>query len=63
MQDDAAYYRQRAQEEINAAMEADSTAARKAHIELAQRYGDLAESIDKRDGVVRPAPEPTASHA
>ena len=64
MQDDAAYHRMRAQEEIGAAMEADSTAARKAHLELAQRYADLADAMDNADSEegVRPA-RPTASNA
>ena len=49
MQDDAAYYRKRAQEEVEAAMTADRTAARKAHLELAERYSDLADAMEKRD--------------
>ena len=47
MQDDAAYYRTRAQEEIDAAMAAEPTAARKAHLELAERYRDLAAALDR----------------
>lgn len=47
MQDDAAYYRTRAQQEIDAAMVAEPTAARKAHLQLAERYRELADAIDR----------------
>lgn len=47
MQDDAAYYRTRAQQEIDAAMVAEPTAARTAHLQLAERYRELAEAIDR----------------
>ena len=63
MQDDAAYYRTRAQEEIDAAMAAALTSARKAHLELAQRYEDLATAIELRDRAnavkLDPAPPPS----
>jgi len=65
MQDDAAYYRTRTQEEIGAATTARTTASRKAHLELAQRYQELADALDKRDrdsGIKR-APEQTPSIA
>jgi hypothetical protein len=48
VQDDATYYRTRAQEEIDAAMAADSTSARRAHLELAQRYEELALALEQR---------------
>ncbi|HZU50793.1 MAG TPA: hypothetical protein VE968_02840 [Sphingomicrobium sp.] len=54
MRDDAAYYRSRAQEEIAAAVGAEPTSARKAHLELAQRYQDLATAIELRDGAKTP---------
>jgi hypothetical protein len=47
MQDDAAYYRTRAQQEIDAAMAAYPTSARKAHLELAQRYEELAIALEQ----------------
>jgi hypothetical protein len=47
VQDDAAYYRTRAQEEIDAAMAAQPTSARKAHLELAQRYEELASALEQ----------------
>jgi hypothetical protein len=56
VRDNSVYYRKRAREEIEAAMAADSTSARKAHLELAQNYADLAEALEKRDA--QPAPEP-----
>jgi hypothetical protein len=46
VQSDLDYFRGRAQEEIDASLSADSTAARKAHLELAHRYSELAEAID-----------------
>ena len=49
MQSDAAYFRRRAQEEIDAAMAAKSISARKAHLELAQRYGEFAEAIERQE--------------
>ena len=47
MQDDAAYYRARAQQEIDAAMAAEPTSARRAHLQLAERYRELADAIDQ----------------
>lgn len=49
MQDDATYYRSRAQQEIDAAMAAELTAVRKAHLDLAQRYQDLASALESRE--------------
>ena len=59
MQDDAAYYRTRAQQEIDAAMAAEPTSARKAHLELAQRYEELANALEQCQGSkgVSPSPE------
>jgi hypothetical protein len=50
VQDDAAYYRTRAQQEIDAAMAANRTSARKAHLELAQRYEELAIALERSPG-------------
>jgi hypothetical protein len=47
VQDEANYYRRRSQEEIDAAMAAQSSAARKAHLELATRYKELAVAMDQ----------------
>lgn len=47
VQSDLDYFRGRAQEEIDASLSADSTAARKAHLELAHRYSELAEAIEQ----------------
>lgn len=47
VQDDAAYYRARAQQEIDAAMVAEPTAARTAHLQLAERYRELADALDR----------------
>ena len=46
MQSDAVYFRARARDEIDAAMAAKRTPARKAHLELAQRYVQLADAIE-----------------
>jgi hypothetical protein len=50
VQSDSDYFRGRAQEELDASITAKSTAARKAHLELAHRYTDLAAAIDKSAG-------------
>lgn len=47
MQSDFDYFRGRAQEEIDASLAADSTVARKAHLELAHRYSELADAIEE----------------
>jgi hypothetical protein len=47
VQSDLEYFRQRAQEEIDASLAAESTPARKAHLELAQRYTELADAIEQ----------------
>lgn len=47
MQSDLEYFRGRAQEEIDASMAARTTAARKAHLELAHRYCELADAIEQ----------------
>jgi hypothetical protein len=59
MEGDAAYFSRRAQEERRAAMKAPHPHAREAHLELAERYRQLAVAIDAND---RPVPrEPTAA--
>lgn len=47
MEDEAVYYRRRAQDELDAAMAAEATVAQKAHLELAERYRELAEALDR----------------
>jgi hypothetical protein len=59
MKDDAVYYRSRAQDEIDASMAAESTAARRAHLELAHRYRELADALERREGELDAA-EPTS---
>ena len=49
MKPDTVYFRTRAQEEFSAAAAACSTSARNAHVELAHRYGDLAEALQQCD--------------
>ena len=56
---DAAYFTRRAQEERLAAMKAPHPAARQAHVELAERYRDLAASIASHDPAV--CSEPSAA--
>ena len=46
MEDDFAYYRRRAADERVAAMKAAHYAARVSHLELADRYKDLATQIE-----------------
>lgn len=46
---DAAYFSRRASEERAAAMKAAHPKARKAHLDMAGRYDDLAHSITARD--------------
>lgn len=53
MQSDIEYFRGRAQEEIDASLAAHSTVARKAHLELAHRYSELADTIE-RSAFVQP---------
>ena len=45
MEGDHAYFCRRAQEERQAAMKAPHPAAREAHIELAERYNEMAAAI------------------
>lgn len=47
MQSDLDYFRGRAQEEIDASLSAESTVARKAHLELAHRYSELADALER----------------
>ncbi|MCH8616679.1 hypothetical protein LZ016_11285 [Sphingomonas sp. SM33] len=49
MESDAVYFRRRASEENLAAIRADHPRARKAHLELAGRYDDLADAIDEQE--------------
>jgi hypothetical protein len=44
---DVAYFNSRALEELEAAERAENANARAAHLELAARYKDLAEAIDR----------------
>jgi hypothetical protein len=53
--DDPDYYRQRAEEEISAAMASGSTQIRKSHLELAHRYGELALALAERQHITRAA--------
>jgi hypothetical protein len=48
MEADLNYFRRRAQEEREAAMRAPHPAARQSHIELAERYDELAKAIAER---------------
>jgi hypothetical protein len=59
VQSDLEYFRGRAQDEIDASLAAESTAARKAHLELAHRYRELADAIEQTlaDGGVEPSPQ------
>jgi hypothetical protein len=45
MESNALYFSRRAAEERIAAMKADNQNARRAHLELADRYGDLADAF------------------
>jgi len=47
--DDAGYFSRRASEEREAAMKAANPNARQAHLDLATRYEDLAQSITARE--------------
>lgn len=49
MDSDVAYFAGRASEERTAALEAQLPEARKAHLELAERYEDLVRAIASRD--------------
>ena len=46
MEADSKYFTRRAQEERLAAMKAPNPAARHAHLDMAERYGELAHSLD-----------------
>ena len=49
MEGDAAYFARRASDERTAAMKAAHPNARKSHLDMAERYDDLARSITARD--------------
>jgi hypothetical protein len=49
MESDVAYFVRRAGEEREAAMKAAHLNARQAHLEMARRYDDLAQSITARE--------------
>jgi hypothetical protein len=49
MEDDRVYFRRRASDERAAAMKAAHPKARDAHIQLADRFDDLASSIEHRE--------------
>jgi len=57
LQSDQDYFRGRAQEEIDASLSAESTPARKAHLELAHRYTELADAIE-RSALAQRSPTP-----
>ena len=52
MEGDGIYFGRRAGEERSAAMKARHPQARKAHLEMADRYADLATAIASREYVV-----------
>lgn len=60
MNSDALYFRQRANEEEEASLNASHPVARDAHRQLAARYADLAKAID--DGSASPS-EPGSAGA
>lgn len=49
MESNASYFGRRAREELFAAIRADHHKARRAHLDLAARYDDLARSIEARE--------------
>jgi hypothetical protein len=49
MESDLAYFRRRASEERTAALNARTTNARRAHVDLAERYEDLVRAIAARE--------------
>ena len=49
MERDAAYFSRRAQEERDAARKAGNETARNIHLEMAQRYDELASTVGPRD--------------
>ncbi len=49
MESDTVYFARRSSEERTAALQARHAAARKAHIELAERYEDFARAIAARE--------------
>jgi len=63
LQSDLDYFRGRAQEEIDASLSAESTVARKAHLDLAHRYSELADAIERSAHPQRDASPPPASRA
>ncbi|MCL6679149.1 hypothetical protein LZ519_07450 [Sphingomonas sp. RG327] len=52
MESDLAYFSHRAEEELRAAGEAGNTEARRAHMQLASRYTDLAQGIMAHERVL-----------
>ena len=50
MESDAAFFTRRAREERLAATRADHPQARKAHLQMAARYSDLAHAIEGKPG-------------
>lgn len=57
MESNASYFGRRAREELFAAIRADHHKARRAHLNLAARYDDLARLIEAREGRPEPKPE------
>lgn len=58
MQSDASYFSQRVEEEVKAATSAILPTERRAHLDLAERYADIAEAIIEHDGSLAWQPEP-----
>lgn len=52
MEADFNYFSRRAQEERIAAMKASNPAARRSHVEMAERYDELADSIERHSRVL-----------
>lgn len=55
MQSDAVYFSRRASEERDAAGNAACATAREAHLEMAERYDELATALEERDAVASTA--------
>ena len=57
MDSDASYFRRRADEEFAAASDAPSGHVRAVHIEMAERYSQLAAAIDEATDKLGPLPQ------
>jgi hypothetical protein len=56
METDVCYFRRRAEEELAAANTASCDHSRAAHIEMAERYSELAAAIQEANGKLGPMP-------